>query len=238
MSPIVSLSQVKFAWPGQTVSLHIEQLEIQQGDRVFIKGPSGSGKTTLLGLLGGVLQPQDGQVQVLDQSLEQISSAARDHFRSDHIGYIFQMFNLLPYLSVVENAALPCSFSKSRKQLAIQRSGSITKEALRLLQHLGLSDSGLLQRSVSALSIGQQQRVAAARALIGSPELIIADEPTSALDQDTRELFLRLLFEECDKSGATLLFVSHDHNLQRHFNKIIDLAQTNLATSPIDRRSA
>ena len=232
--PLIELSNLGFAWPGQDELLDIPAFHLQRGERVFLKGPSGSGKTTLLGLLGGVQKPQRGSIRVLGQELSQLSAGSRDRFRVDHTGYIFQQFNLLPFLSVRENVELPCHFSSLRAQRARQRHGSVGQAAAALLAHLGLGQPGLLQRRADELSIGQQQRVAAARALIGQPELVIADEPTSALDADAREAFLQLLFGECREAGSSLLFVSHDQSLARLFDRSLSLAELNQATRPAD----
>ena len=227
-SPVVDLSNVRFTWPGAaSVTLDIESLHVGQGERVFLRGPSGSGKSTLLSLLAGVLKPDSGEVRVLDRDIGSLGGAARDRFRADHIGFIFQMFNLIPYLSVVENVCLPCGFSASRRGRAVQSGGSAGKEAVRLLAHLDMADDSLLRRRVTDLSVGQQQRVAAARALIGAPELVIADEPTSSLDADRRSAFLALLFRECARAGATLIFVSHDASLEPLFDRVISLAGIN-----------
>lgn len=161
----------------------------------------------------------------MDQSLGSLSAAARDRFRADHIGFIFQMFNLIPYLSVIENVMLPCRFSARRKQRAMANSATLEHEAQRLLDHLDLSDSSLQERRITDLSVGQQQRVAAARALMGAPEILIADEPTSALDSDRREAFIRLLFDECAEQGSTLVFVSHDESLQPLFDRNLKLLE-------------
>lgn len=228
-APVIQLDQLRFAWPGQPTLLDIDSLCLQPGERVFLKGPSGSGKTSLLSLIGGVQLPSSGQIQLLGQDLARLSSSARDRFRADHSGYIFQMFNLLPYLSLIENVALPCHFSALRRQRAEARHGSVAAAALDLLQHLGLDQAALGGKSVAELSIGQQQRVAAARALIGSPELIIADEPTSALDADTRETFLQLLFAECQAAGSSLLFVSHDAALASWFDRHLTMSELNRA---------
>lgn len=228
-SPLIQLDDVHFAWPGQPRLLDIASFTLDRGERVFLKGPSGSGKTTLLGLLGGVLLPGNGSIRVLETDLPSLSASARDRFRADHTGYIFQMFNLLPYLSVVENVTLPCRFSPLRRGRALAHNGSLEQCATGLLAGLGLSDPALLRRSVNELSIGQQQRVAAARALIGSPELVIADEPTSALDADSREAFLRLLFAECERGGSSLLFVSHDSSLEPLFDRALSLGELNRA---------
>ena len=157
-----------------------------------------------------------------------MSSGARDRFRVDHTGYIFQQFNLLPFLSVRENVELPCRFSPSRARRAIERHGSVDKAAAQLLQHLGLK-AELLERRADSLSIGQQQRVAAARALIGQPELVIADEPTSALDARTRGAFIELLFAEVARAGSALVFVSHDPALAALFPRSLALSAVNRA---------
>lgn len=133
-----------------------------------------------------------------------------------------------------ENVELPCHFSKLRAQRAKQRHGSVDQAAATLLAHLGLKDQSLLERRADSLSIGQQQRVAAARALIGQPELVIADEPTSALDYDAREAFLQLLFAECREAGASLLFVSHDQSLASLFDRNLSLAELNRAAMPAE----
>jgi putative ABC transport system ATP-binding protein len=227
--PVVALSDLRFAWPGSPALIDIAALQIRRGERVLLRGPSGSGKSTLLSLIGGILQPGHGRLQVLGHELGALGGTARDRFRADHIGFIFQMFNLIPYLSVIENVCLPCGFSARRKQRAQRGGGSVGAEALRLLAHLDLADPALLRRPVTGLSVGQQQRVAAARALIGAPELVIADEPTSALDADRRAGFLQLLFRECEREQSTLLFVTHDASLAGHFDRCIELTGINRA---------
>ena len=225
---IIDISNLQFSWnPQASTVLSIEVLQVSPGEHLFIKGPSGSGKSTLLSLLSGVTTAVSGTVRVMDQALEQLSSTQRDHFRANHIGYIFQMFNLIPYLSVIENVVLPCHFSKQRGIRALANGNDLKAEANRLLSHLDMAQPELLNRPVTTLSVGQQQRVAAARALMGSPELLIADEPTSSLDADRRESFIKLLFDECKQSGSTLIFVSHDASLERLFDRTIDLAQIN-----------
>lgn len=231
MTALIELDNLGFAWPGQPELLDIPSFRLEPGETLFLKGPSGSGKTTLLGLLGGVQRPQRGSVKLLGEDIAQMKSARRDHFRVDHTGYIFQQFNLLPFLSVRENVELPCHFSRSRAERARSRHGSVAQAADSLLKHLGLGDAALIERRADSLSIGQQQRVAAARALIGQPELVIADEPTSALDADAREAFLQLLFAECREAGASLLFVSHDQSLAPLFDRSLSLADLNRAAS-------
>jgi putative ABC transport system ATP-binding protein len=225
---VIDIKGLQFRWqPGAPLVLDIEDLTVASGERLFIKGPSGSGKSTLLGLISGVMTAAVGSVRVIDHTLERLGSVERDHFRADHIGYIFQMFNLIPYLSVVDNVTLPCRFSAKRRAKALARGKRLAAEARRLLQHLDMDHADLHRRAVTTLSVGQQQRVAAARALMGSPELLIADEPTSSLDADRREAFIRLLFDECRASDATLVFVSHDASLEHLFDRTIDLAAVN-----------
>ncbi|MDD1977909.1 MULTISPECIES: ABC transporter ATP-binding protein [Pseudomonas] len=235
---LIELTDLGFAWPGQAPLLDIPALRLEVGESLFLKGPSGSGKTTLLGLLGGVQKPDRGSIRLLGQDLSGLTLGARDRFRVDHTGYIFQQFNLLPFLSVRENVELPCRFSRSRAQRAALRHGSIDQAAASLLAHLGLKDPSLLARRADSLSIGQQQRVAAARALIGQPELVIADEPTSALDADTREAFIRLLFAECRAAGSSLLFVSHDQSLAPLFDRQLSLTELNRAALPANDMEA
>ena len=232
MTPIISLHELRFRWRAQGPDiLAIDTLEVAPGERLFVEGSSGSGKSTLLGLLAGVNQPQQGRVEVLGQRLDQLGSAARDRFRADHIGYIFQLFNLIPYLGIVDNVMLPARFSRTRRERALARSPSLAAEAKRLLGHLDLDQTGLLRQPVSELSIGQQQRVAAARALFGAPELLIADEPTSSLDADRRRSFIELLFAECMEMGSTLVFVSHDASLEGLFDRTLRLQELSQAGS-------
>jgi putative ABC transport system ATP-binding protein len=224
---VVELQDVAFGWRREQPLLQIPAFRVAAGERVFISGPSGSGKSTLLGLIGGVLTPGGGTVRVLGKSLGELSAAQRDALRVDGIGFIFQMFNLLPYLSVRDNVVLPCRFSARRRARALAGATDIRTEAERLLGHLGLSDRDILDRRVTELSIGQQQRVAAARALIGRPELLIADEPTSSLDADARADFLRLLMSECSAAGSAIVFVSHDRSLASQFDRQVELLELN-----------
>jgi putative ABC transport system ATP-binding protein len=223
MTPaVIEISDLEFGWAANRPLLRIEHLTIAATDRVFLHGPSGSGKSSLLSLLAGVILPQRGSLRVLGAEMSTLTAAARDAFRADHFGIIFQMFNLVPYLSIVENVTLPCRFSARRRQQVHARGGA-DREARRLLEHLDLADKAGAQGAVMHLSVGQQQRVAAARALIGCPEIVLADEPTSALDADRREAFLQLLFRECEEEGATLLFVSHDRSLEGLFDRSLAL---------------
>lgn len=229
----VRIDSLEFGWKrGAEPVLAIEKLRVDHGERVFIEGPSGSGKSTLLNLLAGVLVPRKGEIVVNGVTISDLSGPARDRHRADNIGYIFQMFNLIPYLSVIENVLLPCRFSHRRRTKARGSEDSGRAEAMRLLKALGMAEAVMLKTPVTELSVGQQQRVAAARALIGRPGLVIADEPTSALDTGHRETFLRLLFQECEQEGNTLLFVSHDITLAPLFDRMVQLAEINRRPCP------
>lgn len=230
MVKALQIKDLKFFWPKtKRPTLEIENFEINRGERVFLQGPSGSGKSTLLNLIGGVLSPQQGQIQLLDTDLTKLSAGERDQFRGDHMGFIFQMFNLLPYFSAVENVVLPCEFSKYKSRRVLEHSKSLKDEAIRLLSELKLNPKFLTGKDVTQLSVGQQQRVATARALMGRPEFIVADEPTSALDSNIRDSFIKLLFEECKKFETTLIFVSHDLELGKVFDRIVSLKEINQA---------
>ena len=225
---ILDLKNVCFSWKNSGRELlNLPELLVEQHDHVFLQGPSGSGKSTLLALVGGILVSESGTLKVLGTEIKSLSSSARDAFRVDHIGFIFQLFNLLPYLSIEENVMLPLCFSKLRAKRAGRTKIDQVNEAHRLLKSLDLGEQLAENSPVTELSVGQQQRVAAARALIGDPELIIADEPTSALDADLRHSFLELLFGECKKAGSTLLFVSHDSTLSELFNRKISMDEIN-----------
>ncbi|MDE0249913.1 MAG: ABC transporter ATP-binding protein [Gammaproteobacteria bacterium] len=226
----VEVDGIRFAWkPGQRDVVDIECFQVSAGERVFIEGPSGSGKSTLFSLLGGVVSPREGTVRILQTNLSRMPAHRRDLFRADHIGFVFQMFNLVPYLSMLDNVTLPCRFSLLRRKRVRSRAESPEAEARRLLDRLGLNQHELHGRPVTDLSIGQQQRVAIARALIGAPELIMADEPTSSLDEGTRERFLEVLTAQCDEMGASLLFASHDMRLSSMFDRRVSLIELNRA---------
>ena len=228
-SPAIRLSRIEFAYAGGTPVVDIADLEVARGERIFVEGPSGSGKSTLLCLVAGILTPTGGIVDVLGERVSALGVAARDRFRAENIGFVFQMFNLLPYLSLVDNVVLPCHFSRTRAAVALQNSTTLQGEADRLLERLGLGGDALHGRRVTELSIGQQQRVAVARALIGRPPLVVADEPTSAMDATARIAFVELLLEECAIAGSTVVFVSHDPTLAASFERSVSMAEINAA---------
>ncbi len=220
---VISLQNLQFRWSRQgPLVLDIPHLVVTRGERVFIYGPSGSGKTTLLNLLSGVTAPVAGRLQVLGQDLAGFSQRRRDAFRARHIGVIFQQFNLIPYLSLLDNVLLGAAFASQPKKEVVD------VDARALLQQLGL-DPSLFGREARRLSLGQQQRAAVARALITRPEILIADEPSSALDSDNRDGFMALLMETAADAGSTVIFVSHDRGLQQGFSRSLDMRDLNLA---------
>ncbi len=225
MADLLLIDALRYTWPGDVRPvLDIEQMRLEEGEKVFLYGPSGSGKSTLLAAIGGLIRPDSGRLVFRGDDLSALSGARRDRFRAEHLGVIFQQFNLLPWLDVRANVMLPCRFSAARSR----RTGEVRAAAERLLQGMDL-DRSLWARRADQLSVGQQQRVAAARALIGRPALILADEPTSSLDSDRRQSFLDLLFAQIRAAESTLLFVSHDRELAARFDRSLDLTEINAA---------
>lgn len=225
-SPILQIKHLVFAHPGASRALlDIDHLSLDARERLFVRGPSGSGKSTLMSLMAGVLIARSGCVSLLGSDWAHVGALARDRHRADHVGYIFQQFNLLGWLSVMDNVTLPCRFSTRRRQRALAEANSIEDAAARWLQALDIAPSSW-RVPAAQLSVGQQQRVAAARALIGLPELILADEPTSALDASLRDRFMQHLLEACDAAHSALVFVSHDDALARHFSRTLSLDTT------------
>ncbi|MCH8499934.1 MAG: ABC transporter ATP-binding protein [Marinobacter sp.] len=210
---------LSFRWSEHETPIKFPDIQLPAGEHLFLQGASGSGKSTLLGLLAGMSRPTGGQLSVLGTELASLSRRKRDRFRADHQGVIFQQFNLVPYLSALDNVLLPCRLSSHRARRATP---TPLQQAETLLQALDVPGSHW-RKSVNHLSVGQQQRVAAARALIGSPPLILADEPTSALDADNRDRFIELLLAQCQHSETSVIFVSHDRSLASHFHHHISL---------------
>ncbi len=230
---ILSLVDVRYRWQSdQKDVINIDRLLINRGEHAFLMGPSGSGKSTLLNIVGGVIQPQHGAVKLADHDLSKVPGAQRDRIRADCVGFIFQQFNLIPYLNLTQNVSLPCQFSAVRRINAEKQYGSVEHAAQTLLGRVFNSDLPDFNKQVSALSVGQQQRVAAARALMGTPPLVIADEPTSALDHTAKKSFMELLLSEANRHNSTLLFVSHDPTLSTHFHTSIQLRDINQVGSP------
>lgn len=218
----IEIKNLEFSYPTSTNPvIKINEMKIEEGDRIFLYGPSGHGKSTLLNLLSGVLDCRKGELSVLGIDLCNLPQGKKDRLRGSEIGYIFQIFNLIPYLNIKENIVLPCMINKKRAH-----GMDYEKQADELIATLGLSEH--INKPVTDLSIGQQQRVAAARALIGNPRLIIADEPTSSLDEKNTAEFMNLLISEWEKRKFTLIFVSHDERLKTYFKTTISLPSINL----------
>ena len=216
---IIKIDSVRFYWSKKSnFKIFVPNLEIKKGEKVLLLGESGSGKTTLLSLMCGFLNPLSGNISINGNTINQLSSKTRDEYRADNIGIIFQQFNLLPYANVVDNVLLPLYFSKVRSNNVSNKK----EKVIELFKQLRLPDD-IAQFRASSLSMGQQQRVAVARALIGNPSLIIADEPTSSLDVDAQKIFLNLMFEQISENNSTLLMVSHDKSLSNQFDRLIDI---------------
>ena len=211
----INIRDMKFSHDGilKRALLDIDSWCVDKGERIFVYGPSGAGKSTLLNLVSGLLSCSEGEISVLGERLDKLNSRQRDRFRANHLGYVFQSFNLVPYLSAIENIDLARNFSTRKDRLSNKLNAS------ELLDSLDLSSEDW-KKPVSLLSTGQQQRVAIARALVNSPEILIADEPTSSLDQQNRENFMSVLMGLVERKEMTLLFVSHDMSLTQYFTRV------------------
>lgn len=219
--PILDLTGVAYRWPGpSSFSVNVPALTVAKGESVLLLGESGSGKSTLLSLICGTIVPDIGNVRIGQTDITRLSGGARDRFRAEHIGIIFQQFNLLPFGTVMDNILLPLQFAPARRA----RTANAQAEAATLCSALGLPNDAMNAKT-TALSVGQQQRVAVARALIGQPPLIIADEPTSALDANSQSAFLDLLFAQTSLHDTSLLMVSHDPRLGARFDRVISMEE-------------
>lgn len=199
----------------QSPVLSISKWQVNAGERLFLQGASGSGKSTLLHLLCGLLLGK-GALSVAGANFSALSASKRDKFRARHIGVVFQQFNLIPYLSMLDNVVLAAS-------LAGDAYSASTLRAEGLLEQVGLAQN-LWRQPAKGLSIGQQQRVAIARALINKPEILLLDEPTSALDQNNRERFMDVLHNHLKSYGTTTILVSHDQSVAHYFDRIVALS--------------
>ena len=191
-----------------------------KGETVLLLGESGSGKSTLLSLIGGTILADSGTVTIDGTEIKTLPGWARDRFRAEQIGVIFQQFNLLPFGSVTDNILLPLRFAPGRRR----NCHDAPRLAVELCRALGLPD-GIEDSKAANLSVGQQQRVAVARALIGQPPILIADEPTSSLDENSQENFLDLLFEQVRVQNSTLLMVSHNPRLSERFDRVVHMSE-------------
>jgi putative ABC transport system ATP-binding protein len=219
--PVLKLRKVLFRWQGRSsFSLSLADLTVSYGEKLLLLGASGTGKSTLLSVISGTLLPDQGSVEIAKTEITNLSASARDRFRAEQLGVIFQQFNLLPFGSVADNILLPLRFAPIRRN----RVKDAKSEVARLCAALGLPvDIG--REKASSLSVGQQQRVAVARALIGHPPLIIADEPTSALDINSQDAFLDLLFTQAQTQGTSIVMVSHDERLGPRFDRILHMEE-------------
>jgi len=219
---MIHLENVRFAWKKGEKLIEVPELKISKGEKVMLRGESGCGKTTLLSLITGIQTVDSGLLTLDGVELKKLKAPHRDKFRGDYMGYIFQQFNLIPWLSIEKNIIASVTFSSAKKD---REGGDLHKRIESLMEELGLG--ALKGKTVRELSLGQQQRVALARAMVGHPPLIIADEPTSSLDEMNRVSFMDLLIDECKKEGTTLLVVSHDSHINDHFDRIVDFHQIN-----------
>ena len=216
----VRMESVSYAWPrGPAFALEVDAFELGKGESTLLVGASGSGKSTLLSLIAGAVRPDRGRIEIDGENIASLGEAARDRLRAERIGVIFQTFNLLPYASPLDNILLPLAFAPERRK----RAGDARETALSLASALELPKALMIDARAGELSVGQQQRVAVARALIGGPSLIVADEPTSALDPQARDAFLDLLFQVTEAAGAALLLASHDPGVRERFKYVLPL---------------
>lgn len=220
MTYAIECHDINFKWPGSNSPvLDINEFYLERGERLFLHGASGSGKSTLLSLIAGLLPSKEGQIQVLETDMSKMGDRTRDRFRARHIGFVFQQFNLIPYLDVKSNIGLAATIAGLSRSETKQRTGALL-DAL-------LIDSRFLSQRADKLSIGQQQRVAVARALINEPQILIADEPTSSLDEEAKDEFIELLLKTQQRTGASVIFVSHDRSLMKHFDRTQSMTDIN-----------
>jgi putative ABC transport system ATP-binding protein len=215
---MIELKALRFNYRDGDFSLNIPALHITGGEKVAVVGPSGSGKTTLLNLVAGIDVPQQGQINVCDRALHELNDARRRDFRITNIGFVFQGFELLDYLDVLDNILHPYRVSR-----VLKLDADVRERAQALARQMGLGH--MLSRRSDALSQGERQRAAICRALLPNPQLILADEATGNLDPENKRLILDLLFNAVDYQGSTLLAVTHDHDLLPSFDRVIDFRQ-------------
>jgi putative ABC transport system ATP-binding protein len=198
--------------------LDVPSFTVAAGEQMVLVGPSGGGKTTLLHIISGITRPDDGSVEIDGTNIVHLSEAARDRFRAQKIGYVFQTFNLLPGFSALENVLLGMTFSGL---------GSSRERATQLLDRVGLK--GRLTHRPAALSVGEQQRVAVARALANRPKLLLADEPTANVDAGHQQQIVDLVRQTCREEGVSLVLVTHAPEIARQFERVEELGKLNKA---------
>ncbi len=212
---MIHISKLHFRYPEGDFALRVSELSVARGETVAMIGPSGSGKTTLLSLMAGIRTAQTGDIRTAGKALSTLDEPARRDFRIRAMGLVFQEFELLEYLSVLDNILLPFRISP-----ALRLDGAVRQRATELARDVGLSDK--LDRHANLLSQGEKQRVAVCRALLARPPLILADEPTGNLDPTNKDHVLDILFDYARSSDATLITVTHDHDLLDRFDRVID----------------
>jgi putative ABC transport system ATP-binding protein len=212
---MIRISNLHFRYPEGDFALRVPELTVERGTAVAMIGPSGSGKTTLLSLMAGIRTPETGEIRTAGTELGILDEPARRDFRIRRIGLVFQEFELLEYLSVSDNILLPYRISP-----ALRLDGAVRERSLELAREVGIGDK--LDRYANLLSQGERQRVAVCRALVARPPLILADEPTGNLDPTNKDHVLDILFDYARSSEATLVTVTHDHDLLGRFDRVID----------------
>lgn len=221
---VVDVQGVEFSYGASKPVCQIKNFQLKKSENIFLYGPSGCGKSTLLGLISGVLNAKKGSLKILGHEFCNSSASFRDNLRGEKMGYIFQMFNLVPYLSVLDNIILPCQINKNRRA-KFSSPNEMLDSAKELIETFQINS--IMGKKVTEISIGQQQRVAAARALLGNPDLILADEPTSAMDLNLQTIFLERLLKQCEKQNTSLIFVSHDRSLSIMFSREVSFHEIN-----------
>lgn len=214
---MIQISDVEFSYGRGDFRLQIEQLEVAKGVKTALIGPSGSGKTTFLNLVSGTALPLTGSVRVDGREVSSMTDAARREFRITNIGFVFQDFELLEYLSVFDNILHPYRINR-----ALRLTGEVRARAGQLAEDTGLSDK--LRRWPDQLSQGERQRVAICRALLAQPKLLLADEPTGNLDPKNKERILDLLLDYARNDQTTVLVVTHDLGLLKRFDSVVDFS--------------
>jgi putative ABC transport system ATP-binding protein len=212
---MIEINSLTFAYPSGEFRLDIHELSVSRSEKVAFVGPSGSGKTTLLNLVAGILPPNKGSIKVDNDEISTFNDTARRKYRITNIGFIFQDFGLLDYLDVRDNILHPYRITE-----ALTLNSDVRNRADMLAEEMGIVDK--LQRHPTDLSHGERQRVAICRALLPGPKLILADEATGNLDPKNKTHILDLLFQSVEDHGATLLAVTHDHELLPHFDKVVN----------------
>jgi ABC-type lipoprotein export system ATPase subunit len=214
---MIDIQSLEFAYPDSDFRLSIPKFTVAREEKLAVIGPSGSGKTTLLNLIAGIVPCRQGRIQVGQDTVSALNNAARRDFRITTIGFVFQDFELLDYLNVLDNILQPYRITR-----ALRLSRDVRARAAQLAEHMGIHDK--LKRRAENLSQGEKQRVAICRALLASPKLILADEATGNLDPRNKGHILDLLFASVERHGATLLAVTHDHELLPRFDRVVDFA--------------